>query len=182
MMRWKELHGSGRALTGQWSKRPLRRTRQEGIRQIGEKKGSKRHILVDGRGAPLSLVVTGANRHDVTQLEAVLDSRIVLPPQDTEQNLCADKGYAGNPAILIIQAHAYTPHVKKRGEEIEAKKTIPGYHPRRWVVELAHSWLNRFRKLLVRYEKRTASYEALIHLACAIICWRKITAVSIIYG
>jgi transposase len=182
MMRWKELHGSGRALTEQWSKHPLQRKRPEEIRQIGGKKGSKRHVLVDGRGVPLSLVVTGANRHDVTQLEAVLDGRVVVPPQDTEQNLCADKGYAGNPAFLIIEAHGYTPHVKKRGEEIEAKKTIPGYQSRRWVVELSHSWLNRFRKLLVRYEKRTASYEALVHLACAIICWRKIKAESIIYG
>jgi len=137
---------------------------------------------VDEHGVPLSLVVTGANRHDVTQLEAVLDGRVVLPPEGTEQNLCADKGYAGNPAMLIIEAHAYVPHVRKRGEEMEAKRTVPGYRPRRWVVELAHSWLNRFRKLLVRYEKRAASYEALIHLACAIICWRKIKALSIIYG
>jgi transposase len=57
------------------------------------KKGSKRHILVDRRGAPLSLVVTGANRHDVSQLEAVLKNRVALPPEDTEQNLCGDKGY-----------------------------------------------------------------------------------------
>jgi transposase len=64
--------------------------------------------------------------------------------------------------------------VEERGEKIKAKKEIPGYRPRRWVVELTHSWFNRFRKLLERYEKRTSSYEALIHLAFAIICWRKI--------
>jgi putative transposase len=147
-----------------------------------EKKGSKRHILVDEHGVPLSIVVTGANRHDVTQLEAVLDNRIILPPEEIEQNLCADKGYAGNPAILIMEAHAYVPHVRKRGEEIEAKRTIPEYRPRQWIVELVHSWLNRFRKLLVRYEKQAASCGALTHLACAIICWRKIKAVRIIYG
>jgi transposase len=45
---------------------------------------------------------------------------------------------------------------------------------RRWVVEAAHSWYNRFRKLLVRFEKFTESYEALLHLASAIICWRKV--------
>ena len=55
-------------------------------------KGSKRHILVDEHGVPLSLVVTEANRHDVTQLGAVLDTRIVLPPKETKQNLCADEG------------------------------------------------------------------------------------------
>jgi len=137
---------------------------------------------VDERGTPLSLVVTGANRHDVSQLEAVLDNLVVSPPEGTEQNLCGDKGYTGEPAKQIIESHGYIPHVKERGEEINSKKNVPGYRPRRWVVELTHSWFNRFRKLLVRYEKRACSYEALIHLACAIICWRKINDGYIIYG
>jgi putative transposase len=55
----------------------------------------------------------------VTQLGAVLDNRIVLPPEETEQNLCADKGYTGDPAKKIIEAHGYIPHVKERGEEIK---------------------------------------------------------------
>jgi len=137
---------------------------------------------VDGRGAPLSLVVTGAHRHDVSQLEKVLDTRVASPPEQTEQNLCADKGYTGKPAKQIIESHGYIPHVKARGEEIASMKDVPGYRPRRWIVELAHSWLNRFRKLLVRFEKKACSYEALVHLACAIICWRKIDNGHIIYG
>jgi putative transposase len=72
--------------------------------------------------------------------------------------------------LLISVLSRRIPHVKERGEEIKAKKEIPGYRSRRWVVELTHLWMNRFRKLMVRYEKRTYSYEALIHLACAIIC------------
>jgi putative transposase len=181
-MRWKGLHGGGRVSTARWSRRPWPLRRQDLIRRIGGKKGSKRHILVDERGAPLSLVVTGANRHDVSQLEAVLGNRIISPPERTEQNLCADKGYTGEPAKQIIESHGYIPHVKERGEEINCMKNVPGYQPRRWIVELTHSWFNRFRKLLVRYEKRAVSYEALIHLACAIICWRKINKGFIIYG
>ena len=57
------------------------------------KKGSKRNLLVDGRGVPLSLVVTRANRHDVIQLEIVLDEIVIERPDDIEQHLCADKGY-----------------------------------------------------------------------------------------
>jgi transposase len=98
----------------------------------------------------------------VTQLAAVLDNRIILPPEQTEQNLCADKGYTGDPAKKIIEAHGYISHVKERGEEIKAKKEISGYRARRRVVELTHSWLNRFRKLLVRYEKLSGSYIALM--------------------
>jgi transposase len=129
-------------------------------------------MLVDARGVPLSIVVTGANRHDVSQLAAVLDGIVVERP-DTEQNLCADKGYAGDPAQQAIKDRNYVPHVKQRGEEIQEKKTNPDFKARRWVVEVAHSWLNRFRKLLVRYEKLTERYEALIHMAAAIIAFRK---------
>ena len=60
-----------------------------------------------------------------------------------------------------------------------SKKRNPRYRARRWVVERTHSWLNRFRKLLVRYEKTAVGYEALLELACALIAFRK---VIIIYG
>lgn len=134
---------------------------------------------MDGRGVPLSLVVTGANKHDVSQLELVLDEIIIDRPEDIEQNLCADKGFTGEPARCSIEARDYIPHVKCRGEEIYEKKTNPGYKARRWVVEVTHSWFNRFRKLLVRYEKLTATYMALLHLAAAIIAFRK---TGVIYG
>ena len=86
------------------------------------KKGSQRNLLVDGCGVPLSLVVSGANRHDVTQLEIVLDEIVIERPDDIEQHLCADKGYYGDPALQIIISKGYTPHVKSRGEEIDKKK------------------------------------------------------------
>jgi putative transposase len=163
----------------QWSRPLSPRKLLAEIQQIGGKKGSKRHILVDGRGVPLSIVVTGANRHDVTQLEVVLDEIMIYRPDDIPQHLCGDKGYAGEPAQKIIKEHYYIPHIKQRGEEIQEKKSNPNFKARRWVVEAAHSWFNRFRKLLVRYEKLVVTYEALLHLAAAIIAFRKI---GIIYG
>ena len=74
---------------------------------------------------------------------------------------------------------SYIPHVKQRCEEIQAKRTIPGYKARRWVVDVSYSWFNRFRKLLVRYEKLTETYMALSQMAAAIIAFRK---TGIIYG
>ena len=73
----------------------------------------------------------------------------------------------------------YQPHIQQRREEARLKRTIPGYRARRWVVERTHSWLNRFRKLLVSFEKTEASYVALLSLAAAIICWRQTVS---IYG
>ena len=143
-------------------------------------------MLVDGNGVPLSLVVTGANRHDVSQLGAVLDAIVVQranPPHRRHKHLCADAGYTGAPAMKVIEEHGYIPHVKGRGQEASELKRRPEKKARRWVVEVAHSWFNRFRKLLVRYEKLDRSFLALNHLAASIIAFRKIKLdVNIIYG
>jgi transposase len=141
---------------------------------------------VDGRGVPLSLIVTAANRHDVSQLATVLDAMVVprpLPGERRSQHLCADAGYTGMPACVIIETHGYIPHVKGRGQEAEDKRRHPTTRARRWIVEVAHSWFNRFRKLLVRYEKLERSFLGLTHLAAAIITLRKVPlAINIIYG
>lgn len=134
---------------------------------------------MDGRGVPLSLVVTGANRHDVTQLELVLDEIIIERPEDLDQHLCADRGYDYPSALQTIISKGYIPHVKRRGEEIQLKKDNPGWKARRWVVEVSHSWFNRFRKILVRFEKLADTYLALLHMAAAIIAYRK---AGVIYG
>jgi len=105
--------------------------------------GSKRHLLVDGRGVPLSLVVTGANRHDVSQLGAVLEKIIVKRPTPTKRrskHLCADAEYTGEPALQLIERHGYIPHVKGRGQEKMELKRDPNKRARRWVVEVAHTW------------------------------------------
>jgi putative transposase len=60
-----------------------------------------------------------------------------------------------------------------------AKRKQPRYKARRGVVERTHSWLNRFRKLLVGFEKAVEGYVALLALAAAMICWRQ---TNVIYG
>lgn len=124
---------------------------------------------MDGAGVPLSLIVSGANRHDAKLLERTLDSVVIRRPRG-RQHLCADKAYVGRPAARAMRTRGYTPHVRQRGEEARACRQ--GYRARRWVVERTHSWFNRFRKLLVRYEKTEANFLALLHCAAALICWR----------
>jgi putative transposase len=135
--------------------------------------GTKRSLLVDGRGIPLSLVVSGAQRHDVKLLEPTLAARVVRRPRVVVQHLCADRGYAGKPAERIMKKRHYIPHVRQRGEEIRAKRQGRRHPARRWVVERTHSWLNRFRKLLVRFEKLAESHQALLEIACALIVFRQ---------
>ena len=143
-------------------------------------------MLVDGRGVPLSIIVTAANVHDSKRLEQVLKEIAVKRPMPTKRrskHLCADAGYRGAELLRIIEWHGYIPHVVDRRQESNAKQRQPGRKARRWVVEVCHSWFNRFRKLLVRYEKLDRSFMALNHLAAAIIALRKVrSATNIIYG
>ena len=82
-------------------------------------------------------------------------------------------GYAGEPALEIVVLRGFIPHIKSRGEEKTEQAHHPEHKARRWVVEVTHSWINRFRKLLVRFEKLTMSYLGLLMFACAFIAFRK---------
>jgi transposase len=134
-------------------------------------------MLVDGHGAPLSFLVTGANVHDSKMLGDLLDMRVIPAPSGVGMNLCLDAGYVGKYDVAV--ARGYTPHIRPRGEEARETVRNPDYKPRRWVVECSHSWLNRFRKLVPRYEKTDLSYRGLLSLACAMMIFNK---VIIIYG
>jgi len=143
-------------------------------------------LLVDERGVPLSIVVTGANRHDVSQIEAILEAMVLIratPATKKKKHLCADAGYRGKKSEEVMIRFGYIPNIKGRNEEAKELKASPSKKAKRWIVEVAHSWFNRFRKLLVRYEKLERSFLALHHLAASIIAFRKIkTEINIIYG
>ncbi len=111
-------------------------------------------LLVDARGVPLSIIVTAANRHAVTQLVPTLDAVVAPRPAvapRARQHLCADAGFVGSAAKQGMLDRHYTPQVRPRGAE--RTQRAQGKHPRQWVVEVAYSWFTRLRKLLVRYDK-----------------------------
>lgn len=115
--------------------------------------------------------MSGANEHDVTKIAEVMRGVVIDRPENIEENLCLDAGYVG--AEDTVRSQGYTPHIRPRGEEIDEMQKNPDFKPRRWIVEVAHSWFNRFRKIAPRYEKTLESSLALHHLAAAIICFRK---------
>jgi putative transposase len=141
------------------------------------KQGTKRSLLVEAKGVPLAIEVGPANRHDVKMLAATLDGVIVerpVPSEQEKQHLCLDKAYAGEPSQEVGQQRGYEVHVPDKANAKQKRKRKGGRRKaRRWVVEVTHSWLNRFRRLLVRWEKKKANYLSMLYFACAIICWRK---------
>ena len=130
---------------------------------------------MDARGVPLSLVVSGANVNDHLRLPDLLRRPVVRRPRPrpgAPQHLCADKGYDYPATRAAIAARGYVAHIPCRGAPPPLRRPR-GKRARRWVVEACHSWLNRFRKLLVRFEKKDRNYVGLLAFACAIICWRR---------
>lgn len=79
----------------------------------------------------------------------------------------------------LADEHGFTPHIRTRGEEIELKARTPGWKPRRWVVEAAHSWLNRNRAILIRWSKKDDNHLALLQLACGLIAFKKAHAAAL---
>jgi putative transposase len=126
----------------------------------------------------VGLEVAGANRPDMTLVEATLESIPVERPEPTQaapQHLCADKGYDFPSVRELVEVWGYTAHIptkKAKGAAAVAREKVPGYRARRWVVERTHSWMNRFRRLLIRWEKKVPNYKAFLHFACAWITYR----------
>jgi transposase len=94
------------------------------------------------------------------------------PTRPAPQGLCLDKGYDYDEVRELAKEFSFTAHIRCRGEEAKAIQKAAGFKARRWVVERAHSWMNRFRRVLVRWEKRADTYIAMLHISLAIITWK----------
>lgn len=134
------------------------------------KRGSKIHLLVDKRGAPLSVVITGANRHDKTAAVDLVVA-IVAPRPDKTQHLCADAAYDSADVHDLVVLKGYTPHIKanrRRGKEPEPRGFGETTYPaKRWVVERTLSWLTKRRSIRTRWAKKVDNWLAFVQFACA---------------
>jgi len=139
------------------------------------KQGVKRSVLTEGHGIPVGLAVDGANRHDMKMVRETLESIIVERPESTEeqpQGICLDKGYDYEEVRTIVDVFGFTAHIRSRGEEAQELAAEAGRRARRWVVERSHSWMNRFRRVLIRWDKTAENYLAFLHFSCALIAFR----------
>lgn len=144
------------------------------------KGGVKRSLLTEAAGIPIGLEIEGANRHDMKLVAVTLasvpqgieDKRLLhLASGQAEQSLCMDAGYDSAEVREMVWEFGYTAHIRCRGQEAGDRQA--GKRARRWVVERTHSWLNRYRRVLVRWEKKAHNYLAMLHFACALISWNQ---------
>ena len=142
--------------------------------------GSEHHVITEGHGIPLAVSLTGGNRNDVTQLMPLIEaiqpvrnaggraargsSQITSTPTTATATTSAAPRY-GRQGI--------TPVIARRGTEHGS-----GLGTYRWVIEQSTALLHWFRRLRIRWEIRDDIHEAFLSLACAIICWRRLTKLS----
>ena len=124
---------------------------------------------------PVGLAVAGANRHDMKVVQQTVQSVVIKRPRPTKnrpQGMCLDKGYDYTEVRETLRECGFTAHIRTRGEEAQGLKRQAGCKARRWVVERTHSWMNRFRRVLIRWDKQVDNYLAFLHFACALIAFR----------
>jgi putative transposase len=137
----------------------------------------KRSLLTEADGGPLGVAISGANGHDTKLLEATIEAIVVERPQPTPQapqHLCLDKAYDNPTGHTTVANFGYSGHIRRIGEEkldAQGEKRFPA---RRWVVERTLSWLSKCRGLLIRYDKKSQNFLALLKLACALLWFRRL--------
>src|SRR5918993_615343 len=112
------------------------------------------------------------NRHDMKLTQPTLETLVAerpTPTPDRPQSVCLDAGYNYQEVRDFLADFGLTAHIRSRGDEARELKHKAGSRARRWVVERSHSWLNRFRRILIRWEKKPENYIGFLHFACALI-------------
>ncbi|MBW8837050.1 MAG: IS5 family transposase [Burkholderia sp.] len=136
--------------------------------------GSKHHLVTEAQGIPLGLILTGANRHDVTQLLPLIDA---IPPIRGKRGrplskpaiVQGDRGYDHDKYRRPLHAAGIPTQIARRGEPHGS-----GLGKTRWVVERTIAWLHNFRRLRVRFERLALIHEAFMKIATCLICWRQL--------
>ena len=139
------------------------------------KPGTKRHVVVERRGLPLAHLLSGANRHDSVVFEPLLDA---IPPirqpngrrRKRPDKLHADKGYDIPRCRRALTQRHIRVRIARKG--IDSSQRL-GRH--RWVVERTLAWLNHFRRLRVRDERRADIHQAFLTLGCALVCFKALS-------
>lgn len=139
------------------------------------KRGTKRSLQTDAAGVPIGIALDGANRNDHKMFAETVASTPVARPSTkrVRQHVPLDKGYDYPDVHRLLKRRGFESHISPRAKTKFHRTRQPGRRKaRRWVVERTHSWMNRYRRLLVRWEKRDSNYLGFLHFVCAILAFR----------
>ena len=138
------------------------------------KRGSKIHVLSDANGIPLVVGISGANTHDSTLLQPMVDAIPAIksrrgPRRRKPGRLRADKGYDYDVHRRWLRERGIVPRIARRG--IERNDRLGRY---RWKIERTIAWLTGYRRLTIRYERCGEHFVGFLHLGAALTCFKKL--------
>jgi len=138
------------------------------------KNGSKHHLITDAHGVPLAATLTGANRHDVTQLIPLVEAippigGVPGAPRRKPAAVMGDRGYDSDPHRMRLSGRAIATEIARRNTPHGS-----GLGVFRWFVEQSLSLMHQFKRLRVRDDRDDAAHEAFMTLACVVMCWRRL--------
>lgn len=172
------------AVVGERVHRRLVRVGEKGGSDVGKTKrgkGSKWMVVVDGQGVPLGIHVTSARPAEVTLVDSTLTTTRVPRaargrPRQTPPRLIGDRGYGSDPLRARLGRRGIPVIVPYRVNRV-VRPYEDGRHLRRyrhrWIVERTFAWVGSFRRLLVRHERFTSMYRALLVFADALMALRR---------
>ena len=139
------------------------------------KPGSKHHVVTDAEGVPLEVHLTGANRHDSTELLPLIDDIPAVAgkpgrPKKRPKEVYADRAYDSEPHRQELRKRSIKPHLARRNTPHGS-----GLGAYRWVVERTISWLHGFKRLRTRFDRRSDIHQAFLTLAECLVCFRLLT-------
>lgn len=133
------------------------------------KTGTKRHLVTDAQGIPIAIRLSPANTHDIKEALATVEAIPAIQgpkgrPRKRPESLRGDKAYDSADFRSELREKGIQPKIEKR------RRSNHNLGKDRWLIERSFSWLNRFRRLRIRYERRSDIHEAFLYLGCALIC------------
>ena len=140
-------------------------------------------VLADGAGTPLGVHLEAASPSEVKLLQQTLEIVKVKKRRrgrgggHKPKRLIGDRAYDSDPARALLVKPEIEPIIRRRKNNGVAThqdgRKLPRYK-RRWIIERTNSWLQNFRRLVVRYEREAKNFEAMVHMACALITLKRV--------
>lgn len=128
-------------------------------------------VVADGQGLPLGVSTHPASPAEVTLVEETLATVKTGRPR----RLICDRAYDSDPLRQRLARRGIeliTPHRRGRVKPKTQDGRALRRYKRRWKIGRTIAWLGNFRRLATRYERRIDLYNALLHIACALIALR----------
>jgi transposase len=136
-------------------------------------KGTKIMAIADGHGLPVAVCIESASPHEVKLVQKTA-AEMLIP--DAPAHLIGDAAYDSDgldQTLTDCGVNMIAPNRENRKNKTQDRRHLPRYR-RRWKIERLFAWLQNFRRLVTRYERRAENFLGMIHLACALILLKRL--------